>query len=568
MAGLLDALINQYGNGASNPYATPQAAPAQSSGASINIPVAAIGSLIDSLGKGASNPYAGMNQTSGMSPNPQIIPISQQEADAAVRQQAASNVGSYSQPSAAATAARQGVGQPSPVAAPTPAPTSAPAIQSASVPDTSVAQVNTGTDFPSASDYNADGTQAAPGSSADSGQAGGLLGSLAGAASDAVSDPVKSKGLLSALGGAVSDIGTKLQTMSPAASQGLIAAGMSMLANNDGRHNLAQLIGDGGVNGINAYQQVNMNRIAAAKNLIDMQHMQNQDQVAAQNAATEQWKAQHPSLSPDQAIVDATGTGGAPVTSGVQKAYGTVKQIQPDGSTVEYPTGINGQPLPGAQGVKTADPNVGPLPPEQLKVVNDANTQSAKDQHALLQTQTMLEKLQSVNIPAGLKAKGQDLWTQVTGNQNEGQILRNMLQQQTYQDYLATWKPGIGGRLTNTDVNLLKQGMPPDTASSQTWTKFLTSYGKLQSDVADQSARAAAFASQNRGQLDTLRAPLTVGGVTYGSGTPYSSVVMGQGGTGAQQSGQNGGAANAALLAEAQRRGLKQNANGQWVIPQ
>jgi hypothetical protein len=567
MASLLDQLIAANGNSASNPYAT-QPTDQSSQGPSISIPVASIGSLIDSLGRGSNNPYAN------------VASYQQPSAAATAARQGQDAVTPYQAPSAAATADRQGANNPT---APAQAPTSAqgPATQAASAQNSPVAQVNATSSFPSASDYNADGTQATPGSDASASQqsAGGLLGSLAGAASDAVNDPVKSKGLLSTLGGAVSNIGNKLQSLSPAASQGLIAAGMTILQNNDGRHNLAQLVGDGGVAGANVYQQVNQNRILAAKNLIDMQHMQNQDATAAQEAATKQWQAMHPTLNPDQAVVNAAGGGGAPVTSGVTKSYGTIDVVQPDGSTMTFQKDIAGNQIPGT-GVISKNPNVGPLDAPHQKTVDDISAQATKDQQALTRTQTMLTQLQGANIPAGLKAKGQDLWTQLTGDQTTGQVLRNQLQQQAYQDFLSTWKPGIGGRLTNTDVNLLKQGMPPDTASSQTWTKFLTQYGKLQSDVSDQSTRGSAFAAQNRGDLGPLHAPLTTSvvrnnaqgvptqmQVTFPAGTPYQQVVMGQGGTQATQSGQNG-PSNAALLAEAQRRGLKQNANGQWIVSQ
>lgn len=543
MPGLLDDLINAYGTAGG--YA---------------------GNALSALGQAIrGNPSSG-SITDALNTDP-----------VALAAQTTPLVANYQMPSVAATAAHQGMDQtgtivpsgiqnnPSSVTQQETA--SFQPLQPSSIPaNQSVAQVNATSSFPSPSDYNADGTQAAPGSDAAAPQStGGLLGSLAGAASDAVSDPVKSKGLLSTLGDAVSGIGDKLKNMSPAASQGLIAAGMSMLANNDGRHNLAQLVGEGGLNGMNAYQQINANRILMAKNAMDIQHQQAQDAVAAQNAATERWKATHPALNPDQAVVDTTQPGGAPITSGVTKSYGTIDQVQPDGSTITFQKDISGMPITGT-GVISKNPNVGPLQPDQLKVVNDASMQASKDSAALQRTQTMLAQLQNVNIPAGLKSKGQDLWTQLTGDQTTGQVLRNQLQQQTYQNYLSTWKPGIGGRLTNTDVNLLKQGMPPDTASSQTWSKFLMSYGKLQADVADQSTRAAAFAAQNRGDLGVLHSPLTVGGMTFQPGTSYQQVVMGQGGTQAPQSGQNGNVSNAALIAEAQRRGLKQNANGQWVV--
>ena len=474
--------------------------------------------------------------------DPQVIPISAQEAAAAQAQQGGSQA------------------------------PSSPAPQAQAVDPGQVAQVNTDSSFPSASDYNADGTQAAPGDGTSGGQpAGGLLGSLAGAASDAVGDPVKSKGLLGSVGDAISGIGTQLKSLSPAASQGLIAAGMTMLANNNGRNNLSQLVGMGGTEGLNAYQQVNQNRIMMAKNAMDVQHMQNQDAVAASNAATEAYKAQHPYLTFAAGdTVAQPGVAGQPaniVATGGPKAAGTREIINQDGTKTTVATDTAGNTIPGTATTSQNADSVGPLTPEQAKTVNAASATATTQQQALAKTQALLGQLQNANIPSGLKAKGADLWTQVTGNQTTGQILRNQLQQQTYQDFLSTWKPGIGGRLTNTDVNLLKQGMPPDTASSQTWTKFMTSYGRLQADAADQSTRGAAFTAQNRGDQGVLHAPLTIGGVTYPQGSSYQQVVMGQGGTPTPQPGQNSqNGGNAALLAEAQRRGLKQNANGQWVV--
>lgn len=580
---LLDQLIQQYGNSSQNPYAKPSAVQqpavqAQTPSGPVSVPVS---SLIQALGYGSQNPYASQSPSAPQN-SPQIVAIDDAEAADALAQQ---GQGAPALPNAAAMAMRQG--NPSAaVAAPAQAPQAAPApagLPSQQVSAQPVAQVQAQSGFPSPTDYTADGSQATPGADASAVGQQGLLQSLAGTAQDAAQDPVKAKGLLSNLGDQAQGIGTKLKSLSPAASQALIASGLTMLAGNDGTRNLSQLVGMGGIAGLNEYQDVNQltaqNALARQKLLQDLAEKQATNQTANYNAATERFKATHPNIAPGTNVVDLSQGGPgqqAPVVaSGGVKAEGSAEQTQPDGSVITYKTDTGGNIIPGT-GVVSKNPNVGPLPADQLKVVNDASDQASKDQHNVAMTQQYLAKLSPtvldpqtgkqvanpayVNVQGGLMAKGQDMWTKLTGDQTSGQVLRNQLQQQTYQDFLATWKPGIGGRLTNTDVNLLRGGMPPDTAGSATWYKFLSAYGKLQADVADRSQRASDFVAQNRGDKSPLRAPLTTGGVTYPAGTSYAQVVAGQGGTAAGQSAQNGGTASApsqdAIVAELKRRGV------------
>lgn len=594
---LLDQLIQQYGNSSQNPYAKPATVQAQvqtPSGQTANVAVP-VSSLIQAFGYNSQNPYASQSasapQNNQVNSNPDIVAISDQEAADAASQQAPQGL-----PNATQMAARQGAQQQAPQNAQPQAqaaPAQAPTMPSQQVDAQPVAQVNAQSGFPSPSDYNADGTQAAPGADASAQGQSGLLQSLAGTASDAAQDPVKAKGLLSYLGDQATGVGQKLKSLSPAASQALIASGLTMLANNNGSTNLSQLIGQGGIAGLNQYTDIKQNQIqnqiAYQKLQQDLAEKQATNATANFNAATERFKATHPAIQADQNIVDLSGASGqgangqAPiVASGGVKAAGTVDQIQPDGSTMTYKSDIHGQPIPGT-GVISKNPNVGPLQPDQLKVVNAAQDQAAKDQHNVALTQQYMAKLSptmldpatgkqvpntnAVTVPGGLMAKGQDLWTKLSGDQTTGQVLRNQLQQQTYQDYLATWKPGIGGRLTNTDVNLLRQGMPPDTAGSATWYKFLSAYGKLQADQADRSQRAADFVAQNRGDQSPLRAPLTSNGVTYPAGTTYAQVVSGQGGTPAGQSGQNGGGANG-IVAQAQAAARAGDASAQAALKQ
>jgi hypothetical protein len=572
---LLDDLINAYTNGASQLGGLFQTPPANSPG---------VGARIwDALGQGggvngdsasqlAAQKLLAQGGGNQFATDPSIVQIDPQEAARAQAQQAAAAPA----PTQAQQAPQAGVGQPPLLPPMLPpqgqAPGAAP-VQAQAQPQLPVQQVSA----PNVANVSTDSSFPSPGD-----QTGGLLSTLAGTAQQAAADPQQAKGLLSSLGDYATNLGSKLKNLSPAASQGLIASGLTILANNDGRHNLSQLVGLGGGAGLNTYQTLTQtgiaNALAAQKQALENWKDIQTTKTAQQNADTEAFKARNPfiTVSPGQSVIQAgVGANGqpgaAPIVQSAPTIHSTQKIMGEDGTTYEQPIDIYGNPVGKAYASNI--PNVGALTPDQRKVINDANnsaaTQATNVQHIYNlasklsptmtdpQTGQQVPNPDYVNIPGGLTAKGQDIWTKLTGNQTDGQVLRNQLQQQTYQDFLATWKPGIGGRLTNTDVNLLKGGMPPDTANGQTWSKFLQAYGNLQYDIAQRGQRQADFLAQNRGDTTPLTKPLISGGVTYPAGSTYQQVTSGQGGTSTQQPRQNGGSGGAGsgsktIIAQAQ----------------
>jgi hypothetical protein len=130
-------------------------------------------------------------------------------------------------------------------------------------------------------------------------------------------DPQAAQGLLSNLGDTLSGYGAKLKQLSPAASQGLISAGLGILAGNDGRHSLGQVIGAAGANGMQTYStakqqailnaaKVQQQAIENARFALDITKANSEDQarkdntdarnreiaIQAQNATTAAAKAQ------------------------------------------------------------------------------------------------------------------------------------------------------------------------------------------------------------------------------------------------------------------------------------
>jgi hypothetical protein len=452
--------------------------------------------------------------SSGIDPNPQVVPISDAEAARAQAQQA---------------------------------PAQAASMPTQQVDPGNVATVNTDSSFPSSSDYNADGSQA-------SSSGGGLLASLAGNAQQAASDPVQAKGLLSSLGDLASNIGGKLKSLSPAASQSLIAAGVTMLANNNGTQNLTQLLGGGAAAGLNDYQTITqnqiLNRIAIQKNLQDLQEHQATNATANYNAGTERLKALNTpvGINPGDAIttVGQQASGQAPTLAGGPNGTLPIKQYidVPDGNGNVNQQGVDmyGRPVGPVQPKTLA--YTGPLTPELQKTVNDSEAQANKSAQALNRTQSFLSMVTPtmpdpnnpgqtipnpnyIPVTGGLGATVQNELNKLTGGQTQSQQLRQEIQQNVYMAQLGNWKAGVGGRLSNNDINLLNKGMPPDNASGQALQQYLTAYSHLQEDQATRDRYTADYTAANRGDLGPLHSPQTIQGKQYPAGTQMAAVLSG-----------------------------------------
>lgn len=550
--------------------------------------------LLDALGASQSGYVPPVQTGDQVAANPQVMQISPQEAAAAQAQQAASPAQPPVDPARVAAMQLQAQAQAQPAAQPDPSAQVAqpPQMPTQQVAPPNVASVNAQPGFPSPSDYNADGSQATDPSAQSSG--GGLLGALAGAGQQAASDPVAAKGLLSQLGDTASQIGDKLKNLSPAASQALIASGLTMLANNNGQHNLAELVGQGGIAGVNQYQTITQNqiqnKIAQQKLAQDLAEKQATNATANYNAATERFKATNTptQTEPGNGIITpgmiangqspqmVTGPGGAlPVK--------TTRDVQgPDGTNYTQGYDMWGHPV-GAPTIKNA-PYTGELSASNQKTVDDANTTANNSALALTKTQNYIKQLtptipdpnnpgQSIPNPdytpvtGGVLSTAQNELNKLTGGQSQSQLLRNEIQQNVRLAMLQGYKGGIGGRLTNTDVNLLQQGMPPDNASGSTLLQYLQSYGRLQEDQATHDALSAQYSTANRGDSSPLHKDSVIGGTTYPAGTTMQQVLSRQAPV---QSGQANGSAQQAqgVIASAQAAARSGDANAQAALKQ
>ncbi|KVL90760.1 hypothetical protein [Burkholderia stagnalis] len=536
---LLDALINQIGNDpARNPYARAGAAPVQGGGsgwsgllAMLQSGATPVGGLIDQLGRGpANNPYSSVGAGGGGLSDPQIVQIGADEAARAQAQQGGATVGvgpsPMQQPAPLTAAAVPQVAQSAnpPVARAQTAQAGMPQLQSVDVPDFPVKAV----------DADADSAGVSTPASAPANYSGGLLGMLGAAASNAVDSPAKSKGLLESLGARISN-------MSPAASQALIASGLTMLAGNDGSRNLGQLVGLGGMAGLNAYsnstQQEAANELVRQKMLQEAR--QKKDELALQTRKQDFDESKPFTVGADQSVYmpGRMGANGMPAAGSFLQGPGganvaTWQEMQgADGMKYRQGFTRSGEPVSGAR-VLVDNPYGGPLSEFQQKSVNDAQTAAMSASQTYQRTASLASQLANApDFSSGLGATFNDWMTKTTGNKDAGQQLRGQLAQFVNSTILESLPPGSA---SDKDVQLVRNGTPSDTASKATWQAYLAAVGRLQQASAIASAGRADYLTANRGSLGPLMQPAIINGRQFPAGTSFADAISGRGAAGTQ----------------------------------
>ncbi len=525
MASLLD-LIAQYGNSASNPYAAHAPQTAAPGGASS--PSVSIGTLIDLLGRSASNPYANAAAAGGSAAAVPTTGAPMGFGGGGVLQTAAQQ----SAPALAGNSQSVSAAQPQ-QAAPIQI------AQASGAPDVTV-------------DAQGNASDAWQPSSTSS----GLIGALVPAAQDASTSPQKSKTLLESLGSTISGIGNKLTNLNPNESQALIASGLTMLAGNDGTRNLSQLVGLGGIAGLNSY---NANREMQAQNALAQQKLlQTGQQQQFDNALAvrkQLWDESKPiTVGQDQSLY-ARGTGGAltPLVSAQPGVARTVDVQGQDGSTYTVQLDRNGQMV--GQPLLKSNPNAGPLSDQQQKTVNDAQTSAAQARQTYQNTATLANQLANApDFTSGFGASVNDTLSKVTGNKDAGQQLRGQLAQFANSSILSELPPGSA---SDKDIQLVRNGVPSDTASKDTWQSYLSAVGRVQQAAALFQNAKSDYVTANRGDLGPLKRDATINGQQYPAGTTLTQALTGQPPQQQQSIQQSGGGVSySAALAEARRRGL------------
>lgn len=415
--------------------------------------------------------------------------------------------------------------------APSPAPASAPSAPPPPTPPSRIdpqsmaplpQQTVQGTNLPT------DPSQAIHGGDSDQPTAsGGLLGALMPAAQDAAQTPEASKSLLGALGASVSTIGDKLGNLSPSASQALLASGLTMLAGNDGRRNLAQLVGAGGLSGLNTYagaqQQQFGNAMAQQKLLQDAQQKAFDNRIAAGKLGVEQYNAVNApvTVAPGSSLYTKDGR---PLVQGTPQVARTIETQDGAGNVYTLQYGNDGNMI-GQPVLKNAV-GVGPLSEAQQKTVNDAAAAAADARTTYQNTTYLANQLAGApEFASGAAANINDMLTRITGNKDAGQQLRGQLAQFVNKSILGELPPGSA---SDKDIALVRNGVPADNAAPNTWLAYLQAVGRVQKGVAEYQAAKADYSAANRGSLGPLGRDATINGVQFPAGTTFAQATLQQ----------------------------------------
>lgn len=434
------------------------------------------------------------------------------------------------------------------------------ATPSASDISTALVPAGTGT-FPGAPGQNLSTGDVAAGRQQDDTStppAGGLLASLVPAVQTASASPDTSKGLLGTLGATISHIGDKLTNLSPAASQALLASGLTILSGNDGTRNLGQLVGMGGISGLNTYnsarQQQVENAVAQQKLAQAAQQQQTENGIAQQKVNIDAYNAKNAPVvvAPGSTVIQKNGQ---PIMQGMPQVARTVDVQGQDGKTYTVQLGNDGNQI--GQPLLKQNPYAGPLDASAQATVNAAQTAAAQATQTYQRTAQLANALNSADFTGGVGATFNDALTKMTGSKDAGQQLRGQLAQFANNSILSELPPGSA---SDKDIQLVRNGVPADNAGKDTWQAYLASVGRVQQAAAVLQNAKADYASANRGNLGPLMQAATINGVQYPAGTSFTQVASGvppQQQQPQAQPTQRGGAVPFNLLqAEARRRGI------------
>jgi hypothetical protein len=342
-------------------------------------------------------------------------------------------------------------------------------------------------------------------------------------AQQASQDPDAAKGFFSKMADSLKDVGDKMTNMSPAASQGLIAAGMSMLANNSGGRNLSQLVGEGGIAGVNEYQAVKQNQINAQ---LKQQELAQQQWYQQQQIATERNKLE--AMEPGTSYTTAARTlqGQGPMVAGGPKVTGYQDYKDPTGVLYKYPVGYGPDGKYGQVGPMQVTDASWAQP--QVDTTNKAISAASDANQALSQTQYYLNKIPTANIPGGLQGDFLSMYTKLGGDQTEGQALQQEIMRNMRGVSLQAFKSAVGNRVTQNEFNTMQAGLQGNL-SGDALKQILEDYGHFQNVQAQRANMTAEYLQQNRGFMSALGndSPGTIGGQRYPAGTQLNDIVSG-----------------------------------------
>lgn len=166
------------------------------------------------------------------------------------------------------------------------------------------------------------------------------------------------------------------------------------------------------------------------------------------------------------------------------------------------------------------DQKFGQLTGPAEKIVNDSSAAAAAAVQSAAKVQDLADRFKTSNMGASYKARGAELWKQVTGSQDAYTQIRAEWQQMRNKGALAN-RADMPGSMSNADREFLLQGFPRDDANPAYIARWLETMARASTAVAKQEDSKAEWVAQN-GNLGPTRRDIVVDGHRVPKGMTFS----------------------------------------------
>lgn len=166
------------------------------------------------------------------------------------------------------------------------------------------------------------------------------------------------------------------------------------------------------------------------------------------------------------------------------------------------------------------DQKFGQLTGPAEKIVNDSSAAAAVAVQSAAKARDLADRFKASGMASSYKARGAELWKQITGSQDAYTQMRAEWQQMRNKGALAN-KADMPGAMSDADREFLLQGFPRDDANPAYIARWLGTMARASEAVAKQEDSKAEWVAQN-GNLGPTRRDIVVDGHRIPKGMTFS----------------------------------------------
>lgn len=323
---------------------------------------------------------------------------------------------------------------------------------------------------------------------------------LQAAVQTAAQTPEASKGLLGSFADAARNVADKLTSLSPAASQGLIATGLGILANNNGSLNTGQLIGYGGMSGLNAYNSTKQQEAQQAYLQQQAVAAQQKNALEAANTRLQMLKASAPiEVGGRTYAPNAAGTGYQDL-GGVGKVARTQEVTNADGSkdVLQFDQNGNqvGQPI--STGAATSAQPIQFAPEELAKRNADLQNQLTSSNQQIAQIDNLAGTIVGNQgaLKSGWQSNINNYINNIKGKTDLSQQTRQQIQSYATQFINQSLPPGSA---SDADIRNARATVPDFNGDPKAILAWLATARQAQQRINDYSQAGIDWNTASRG---------------------------------------------------------------------